>query len=252
MRSLPMENITDVEGVYMDMSPIHSLINKKHRTLEERLGLFQDCFFSKNLSLQVSIFTKWTSHEIPPPPPSPCKTLLPDFQGVFKKKGSSISPRYIYILHNAGLLFSSGNKLTIGLNQTIINPFLEQVRKAHIERRIKSPTHPFLRSMTAVCWLAPGYEGLWPECPCTHAWGPWWPRTSAGRLGKSAPPTSSSTSLWKERSTDMRDNIPLFRWWCTSGGVLCTLYLLACQARESLQVTRVYVVMFVWHLLGTN
>ena len=58
MRSLPMENITDVEVVYMDMSPIHGHINKKHRTLEERLGLFQDCFFSKNLSLQVSIFTK--------------------------------------------------------------------------------------------------------------------------------------------------------------------------------------------------
>ena len=54
-RSLPMENITDVEVVYMDMSPIHGLINKKHGTLEERLGLFQDCFFSKNLSIQVSI-----------------------------------------------------------------------------------------------------------------------------------------------------------------------------------------------------
>ena len=58
IRSLPMENITDVEVVYMDMSPVHGLINKKHRTLEERLRLFQDCFFSKNLSLQVSIFRK--------------------------------------------------------------------------------------------------------------------------------------------------------------------------------------------------
>ena len=170
---------------------------------------------------------------------------------MFLKRRVLPSHPYIYILHNAGLLFSSGNKLTIGLNQTNINPFLEQVCKAHVERRIKSPAHPFLRSTTAVCWLAPGCEGLWPECPCTHAWGPWWPRTSAGRLGKSAPLTASSTSLWKARSTDMRDNIPLFRWWCTSGGVLCTLYLLACQVRLSLQVTRVYVV-FVWHLLGTN